>query len=169
MIFIVFVCHPGLRTDSRYPRNKMKLQQPCLLRTSLCFYAYCLLPSLVFPAFHNGVQTVNVAAGQETILNCSSSAFPYPIIEWEKDGELVGSLNNSRLTELAPVSTQLQLRVMGRLQITGLILDDGGVYRCIALSSLVTEENATSSDILLLVQCKSQLCMCAWPTFFRPS
>ena len=111
----------------------------------------------MFPAFHDGMQSVTAAAGQTTILNCSASAFPYPTIEWTKDGELVASLNNSRLTELASVQTQLQLRVIGRLQITSPVLDDGGVYQCIARSSLVTEENVTSSNISLLVQCKSQL------------
>ena len=98
-----------------------------------------------------------MAAGETTILNCSASAFPYPTIVWTKDGELVASLNNSRLKELAAVQTQLQLRVIGRLQIIDPVLDDGSVYQCIAHSNLVTEENATSSNISLLVQCKSQL------------
>ena len=135
--------------------NKMCFNVIYLLRHTLCFYVIFCIQSAVFPAFHDGVQGVTVAAGGTTVLNCSASAFPYPIIEWTKDGELVSSLNISRLTELTPVHTQLQLRVTGRLQITGPVLDDGGVYQCIAYSNLVTNENATSSNISLLVQCKS--------------
>ena len=80
--------------------------------------------------------------GENLILSCDAEGVPAPTISWTRNGSLVDTSDNSRISFSADRK---------QLAITNVNRTDSGEYRCVANNSL---GNDTSNPATLDVQCK---------------
>lgn len=93
---------------------------------------------------------LNVTAGIEVILNCTSLGYPFPTITWLKD-DLPLTQNNSFIAfnyyVLAPIT-------INELVIQDPRIVDTGTYRCISTNHLVRQLSNESGRVEIQVYCK---------------
>ena len=90
-----------------------------------------------------------ISAGDALSLSCTVTGHPLPIITWFKD-TVPYEQGNISITNIDDTT------VSSSLELSGVSLDEAGVYYCNASNDLFTQQWTTSDESIVYVLCKSR-------------
>ncbi len=89
-----------------------------------------------------------VSAGDTLSLSCTVTGYPLPIVTWFKD-TIPYKQGNISITNIDDTT------VSSSLELSGVSLDEAGVYYCNASNDLFTQQWTTSDEGIVYILCKS--------------
>jgi hypothetical protein len=103
----------------------------------------CLIISSVPPSIEDSANEVAATSGSRALLECDAMGMPTPTVTWKKDGN-----------DIPSSGSRYAMQRTGSLQFSRVLIEDSGVYECIAEN----EAGVARKEITLVVQGKTQHC-----------